>query len=85
MGAPRVELLRDTIRHACGVTQMVSLTKTHRHVSPTTHCRVRLLGHCLLFPLHSLLGKRAGVRSYPIFNLDAPSKSPLRGETLALQ
>ncbi|MEJ5315623.1 MAG: hypothetical protein WHS63_01305, partial [Tenuifilum sp.] len=27
MDAPWVELLRDTIRHACGVTHMVSLTK----------------------------------------------------------
>ncbi|MBC7125605.1 MAG: hypothetical protein H5T24_08245 [Bacteroidales bacterium] len=27
MGAPRVELPRDTIRHACGVAHMVSLTK----------------------------------------------------------
>jgi len=27
MGAPRVEPLRDTIRHACGVTHEVSLTK----------------------------------------------------------
>ncbi|MEY1639037.1 hypothetical protein [Tenuifilum osseticum] len=27
MGAPRVELLRDTIHHACGVTHVVSLTK----------------------------------------------------------
>jgi len=26
MGAPWVELPRDTIRHACGVTHMVSLT-----------------------------------------------------------
>jgi len=26
-GCPRVELLRDTIRHACGVTHEVSLTK----------------------------------------------------------
>ncbi|MBC7124743.1 MAG: hypothetical protein H5T24_03865 [Bacteroidales bacterium] len=27
MGAPRVELPRDTIRHACSVAHMVSLTK----------------------------------------------------------
>ncbi|MEJ5316127.1 MAG: hypothetical protein WHS63_03890 [Tenuifilum sp.] len=27
MGTPRVELPRDTIRHACGVTHVVSLTK----------------------------------------------------------
>ncbi|MEY1638533.1 hypothetical protein [Tenuifilum osseticum] len=27
MGAPWVELPRDTIRHACGLTHMVSLTK----------------------------------------------------------
>ncbi|MEJ5317064.1 MAG: hypothetical protein WHS63_08645 [Tenuifilum sp.] len=27
MGAPWVELPRDTIRHACGVTHLVSLTK----------------------------------------------------------
>ena len=27
MGAPWVELLRDTIRHACGVTHVVSLNK----------------------------------------------------------
>ncbi|MEJ5316408.1 MAG: hypothetical protein WHS63_05330 [Tenuifilum sp.] len=27
MGAPRVELLRDTIRHAAGVAHLVSLTK----------------------------------------------------------
>ncbi|HQE54868.1 hypothetical protein [Tenuifilum sp.] len=27
MGAPGVELPRDTIRHACSVTLMVSLTK----------------------------------------------------------
>ncbi|MEY1639452.1 hypothetical protein [Tenuifilum osseticum] len=27
MGAPWVELLRDTIRHACGVPHVVSLTK----------------------------------------------------------
>ncbi len=27
MGAPWVELPRDTIRHACGVTHVVSLTK----------------------------------------------------------
>ncbi|MEJ5316499.1 MAG: hypothetical protein WHS63_05795 [Tenuifilum sp.] len=27
MGAPWVELLRDTIRHAFGVTHVVSLTK----------------------------------------------------------
>ncbi|MBC7124427.1 MAG: hypothetical protein H5T24_02265 [Bacteroidales bacterium] len=40
MGTPRVELPRDTIRHACGVTHVVSLTKTHRHVPPPTHCRV---------------------------------------------
>ncbi|MEY1638092.1 hypothetical protein [Tenuifilum osseticum] len=26
MGTPRVELPRDTIRHACSVAQMVSLT-----------------------------------------------------------
>jgi len=30
MGAPWLELPRDTIRHACGVTHMVSLT------NPTT-------------------------------------------------
>ncbi|MBC7124205.1 MAG: hypothetical protein H5T24_01120 [Bacteroidales bacterium] len=34
MGAPWVELPRDTIRHAYGVTHVVSLTKTHRHVHP---------------------------------------------------
>ncbi|MGB4329784.1 MAG: hypothetical protein WBJ36_12980 [Tenuifilum sp.] len=28
MGAPWVELPRDTIRHACGVTHVVSLTKS---------------------------------------------------------
>ncbi|MGB4327378.1 MAG: hypothetical protein WBJ36_00710 [Tenuifilum sp.] len=28
MGAPRVELPRDTIRHAYGVTHVVSLTKS---------------------------------------------------------
>jgi len=27
MGAPWLELPRDTIRHACGVTHLVSLTK----------------------------------------------------------
>ncbi|MEY1638985.1 hypothetical protein [Tenuifilum osseticum] len=27
MGAPWLELPRDTIRHACGVTHVVSLTK----------------------------------------------------------
>ncbi|MEY1638312.1 hypothetical protein [Tenuifilum osseticum] len=27
MGTPRVELSRDTIRHACGVTHVVSLTR----------------------------------------------------------
>jgi len=27
MGAPWVELPRDTIRHACGVTHVVSLTR----------------------------------------------------------
>ncbi|MBC7125020.1 MAG: hypothetical protein H5T24_05280 [Bacteroidales bacterium] len=27
MGTPRVELPRDTIRHACGVTHVVSLTR----------------------------------------------------------
>ncbi|MEY1638781.1 hypothetical protein [Tenuifilum osseticum] len=27
MGAPWVKLPRDTIRHACGVTHVVSLTK----------------------------------------------------------
>ncbi|HQE55068.1 hypothetical protein [Tenuifilum sp.] len=27
MGTPRAELPRDTIRHACGVTHVVSLTK----------------------------------------------------------
>ncbi|MEY1639440.1 hypothetical protein [Tenuifilum osseticum] len=27
MGTPRVELPRDTIRHACGKTHMVSLAK----------------------------------------------------------
>ncbi|MEY1638082.1 hypothetical protein [Tenuifilum osseticum] len=27
MGTPRVELPRDTIRHACGVTHLVSLTR----------------------------------------------------------
>ncbi|MEW5846012.1 MAG: hypothetical protein AB1777_07065 [Bacteroidota bacterium] len=27
MGAPWVELPRDTIRHACGVTNVVSLTR----------------------------------------------------------
>ncbi|MEJ5316233.1 MAG: hypothetical protein WHS63_04430 [Tenuifilum sp.] len=76
MGAPRVELPRDTIRHACGVTHVVSLTKTHRHVPPPTHCRVRLSCHCLLLPLHSPSGKRAGERSYTIFNLDDPLNLP---------
>ncbi|MGB4328250.1 MAG: hypothetical protein WBJ36_05165 [Tenuifilum sp.] len=68
MGTPRVQLPRDTIRHACGVTHVVSLTKTHRHVPPPTHCRVGLLCLCLLLPLHSLSGKRVGVRSYPTNN-----------------
>ncbi|HOK60021.1 hypothetical protein [Tenuifilum sp.] len=35
MGTPRVELPRDTIRHACGVTHVVSLTKP----IPTFHPR----------------------------------------------
>ncbi|MEY1638014.1 hypothetical protein [Tenuifilum osseticum] len=38
MGAPRVELPRDTIRHAFGVTHVVSLTKptVTFHPRPTT-------------------------------------------------
>ncbi len=40
----------------------------HRHVPPPTHCRVRLLCLCLLLPLHSPSGKRAGVRLYPTSN-----------------
>ncbi|HOK86543.1 MAG: hypothetical protein WBJ36_01075 [Tenuifilum sp.] len=35
MGTPWVELQRDTIRHACGVTHLVSLTK------PTTTFHLR--------------------------------------------
>ena len=69
------------LRHgSCGIAY-----KVHRHVPPPTHCRVRLLCHCLHLPLHSLSGKRAGLRSFSIFNLDDPSQSSLRGETLALQ
>ncbi|MBC7125375.1 MAG: hypothetical protein H5T24_07060 [Bacteroidales bacterium] len=68
MGTPWVELPRDTIRHACSETHMVSLTKTHRHIPPPTHFRVRLLCLCLLLPLHSLSGIRAGVMSYPTNN-----------------
>ena len=47
-------------RDSCGIAY-----KTHRNVPPPTHCRVRLLCLCLLLQLHSLSGKRTGVRSYP--------------------
>ncbi|MBC7125933.1 MAG: hypothetical protein H5T24_09910 [Bacteroidales bacterium] len=85
MGAPWVELPRDTIRHAYGVTHVVSLTKTHHHVPPPTHCRVWLLCLYLLLQLHSHLKGNGWVRLFSTFNLDDPSKSPLRGETLVLQ
>ncbi|MEY1640532.1 hypothetical protein [Tenuifilum osseticum] len=47
MGAPWVKLPRDTIRHACGVTHVVSLTKPTATFHSPTHCRVRLLCHCV--------------------------------------
>ncbi|HON70169.1 MAG: hypothetical protein WBJ36_11270 [Tenuifilum sp.] len=34
MGAPRVELPRDTFRHACGVTHVVSLTRPTATLHP---------------------------------------------------
>ncbi|MGB4327883.1 MAG: hypothetical protein WBJ36_03290 [Tenuifilum sp.] len=34
MGTPRVELPRDTIRHAYGVTHLVSLTKPNATFHP---------------------------------------------------
>lgn len=40
-----------------------------------------LLSSSAPFPLRG----KGRVRSFPTFNLDDPSKSPLRGETLALQ
>jgi len=84
MGTPWVELPRDTIRHTCGVTHMVSLTIPIATFHPTTHYRVWLLCHYLLLPLHFLSGERARVRLFSTFNLDDPSKSPLKGETLTV-
>ncbi|HOK61079.1 MAG: hypothetical protein WBJ36_02595 [Tenuifilum sp.] len=84
MGTPWVELPRDTIRHAYGVTHVVSLTK------PTATSTPAPLPGQAFMPLNAssasfLFREKVGVRSYLTNNLDDPSKSPLRGKTLAMQ
>ncbi|MGB4327413.1 MAG: hypothetical protein WBJ36_00885 [Tenuifilum sp.] len=85
MGTPRVELLRDTIRHACGVTHVVSLTKPTSTFHPRPSAMSGFYAIACFFRSILSQGKRLGVIPFPTFNLDDPSKSPLRGETLALQ
>ncbi|HRS44971.1 MAG TPA: hypothetical protein P5088_09740, partial [Tenuifilum sp.] len=50
MGTPRVELPRDTIRHACGVTHLVSLTKP----TATFHSRP-IAGSGFYAPFYAIL------------------------------
>ncbi len=85
MGAPWVELPRDTIRHACGVTHVVSLTKPTATFHPRPIAGSGFYAIACFFRSILSQGKRLGVIPFPTFNLDDPSKSPLRGETLALQ
>ncbi|MEJ5315495.1 MAG: hypothetical protein WHS63_00660 [Tenuifilum sp.] len=84
MGTPRVELPRDTIRHVCSVAHMVSLTRPTATFHPRPISGSGFYASACIFRSIPSKGKGWG-RSFSIFNLDAPSKSPLRGETLALQ
>ena len=82
MGVPRVELPRDTIRHACGVTHVVSLTKPTSTFHPRPIVGSGFYANACFFRSIPSQVKGLGVRSFSSFNLDDPSKSPLRGETL---
>ncbi|MEY1638206.1 hypothetical protein [Tenuifilum osseticum] len=85
MGTPRVELPRDTIRHACGVTHVVSLSRPIATFHPRPIAGSGFYASSCFFRSIPSQGIGLGVRLFPTFNIEDPSISPLRGETLALQ
>ncbi|HON70782.1 MAG TPA: hypothetical protein PL153_06930 [Tenuifilum sp.] len=79
MGTPRVELPRDTIRHACGVTHVVSLTKPTATFHPRPIAESGFYATTCFFRYIPPQGIGLGEKPFSTFNLDAPSKSPLKG------
>jgi len=68
MGTPWVELPRDTIRHACSVAHMVSLTKPTAMFHPRPIVGSGFYASICFFHSKLSQGKRLGVRSFPTNN-----------------
>ncbi|MEY1639704.1 hypothetical protein [Tenuifilum osseticum] len=64
---------------------MVSLTKPTATFHPRPIAGSGFYASACFFRSIPPLWKMVGVRFFSTFNLDDPSKSPLRGETLVLQ
>jgi len=72
MGAPWVEVLCDTIRHTCGVTHVVSLTKPTAMFHPRPIVGSGLYASACFF--RSILsGIRSGMKPFLTNILDDPS------------
>ena len=68
MGTPRVELLRDTIRHACGVTHVVSLTRPTATFHPRPIAGSGFYANACFFRSIPSQVKGLGVRSFSTNN-----------------
>ncbi|MEW5845862.1 MAG: hypothetical protein AB1777_06300 [Bacteroidota bacterium] len=65
MGAPRVELLRDTFRHTCGVAHLVSLTKPTAMYHPRPIAGSGFYATAWFFRSFLSLGKVLGRSRFP--------------------